>query len=75
MVAQDYLLFGRLCPKCRVSLFRGPKPIADDIVFCSICGAGGDYEQVVENGGSLISDFVSPEQVKDMMGKMGLRRH
>jgi hypothetical protein len=51
----DFLL---CCPIHGAKLVRIPKPIAEDIVVCPNCGAGGSYEQVIEKKRSLITRFI-----------------
>ena len=55
------------CPTHHVSLVWLPKPIADDVVACPICGAGGPYKQVVERGAGLITDYLPPSKLSELL--------
>lgn len=58
------------CPNCKVNLFRATGADGGEIAFCSICGAGGDFEQVVVKRGNLIGGFVAPPQVEEFLRKI-----
>jgi nitrogen fixation protein len=59
------------CPIHGVELIYIPKPIAEDIVVCPECGAGGSYEEVVENGRGLIIRFIPQRALKELLKQVG----
>ena len=61
------------CPIHKIPLVRIPKPIADDVVVCPDCGAGGPYEQVVEKGAGLISPYLPLGTLQELLREAGSR--
>jgi hypothetical protein len=59
------------CPTHKIMLVHIPKPIADDIVVCPDCGAGGSYQQVVEKRGNLTGSFVPLAKLQELLRKAG----
>ena len=59
------------CPIHGAKLIYIPKPIAEDIVVCPECGAGGSYEEVVENGKGLIIRFIPQRTLKELLKEAG----
>jgi hypothetical protein len=59
------------CPIDGAKLIYIPKPIAEDIVVCPECGAGGSYEQVVQNGRGLIIRFIPRRTLKELLKEAG----
>ena len=55
------------CPVDGANLIYIPKPIAEDIVVCPECGAGGSYEQVVQNGMGVIARFIPQRMLKRLL--------
>jgi hypothetical protein len=62
------------CPIHRIPLVRIPKPIADDVVVCPDCGAGGPYEQVVEKRAGLITDYLPLGKLQELLREAGYTR-
>jgi hypothetical protein len=76
MTAQRYFT-GTTCPYCPhapvgLQLFRSPESVANPIIFCATCFAGGDFKKVTEGGKALILGFVTQSQVDDMLREMGV---
>lgn len=63
-----------LCPVHGVPLIHIPEPVAEDVVVCPFCGTGGPYKQVVEQGGNLMTEFVTPSQLPELLRKAGFTR-
>src|SRR5215208_7738566 len=59
------------CPIHKASLVHIPKPIADNIVVCPYCGAGGTYEEVVEKRTDLIGGFVPLGTLRELLRQAG----
>jgi hypothetical protein len=59
------------CPIHGAKLIYIPKPIAEDIVVCPECGAGGSYEQVVQNRMGLIIRFIPQRTLKELLKEAG----
>jgi hypothetical protein len=62
------------CPIHGTKLIYIRKPIAEDIVVCPECGAGGSYEEVVQNGRGLIIRFIPRRTLKELLKQVGLRK-
>jgi hypothetical protein len=62
------------CPIDGAKLIYIQKPIAEDIVVCPECGAGGSYEQVVENGMGLIIRFIPKRTLKELLKQVVVRK-
>ena len=69
MATLDHLT-GIKCPQCGVNLFRASDPVSGEIVFCSICLAGGDHKQVVEHGANLTRPFLTRQSADDFLRKI-----
>jgi hypothetical protein len=61
------------CPDCNVLLHRVTEP-ANDIVFCSECGAGGLFRESIEEGKGLTPGYLTKTQVDKLMRQMGQLR-
>ena len=59
------------CPTHKARLVRIPEPIAEDIVVCPDCGAGGTFEQVVEQGSGLIGGYVPIGNLQLLLKRAG----
>jgi hypothetical protein len=59
------------CPTCGLALMRSPRSAANAIVFCAQCRAGGRYHDVVEQGQALTPDFVTLNELEDMLSALG----
>lgn len=59
------------CSLHKIPLVHIPKPIADDIVVCPDCGAGGTFKQVVEEGGNLLGSYVPLGTLNELLRKAG----
>ena len=62
------------CPIHKIPLVWIPKPIADDIVACPDCGAGGSYKNVVEKRTGLTSGFVELGTLQETLREAGYTR-
>jgi hypothetical protein len=64
---------GILCPECEIPLVHIPRP-DDDIAVCPACAAGGDYTDVVENGGQLVKPRIALDRLRELLAKYGFTR-
>ena len=69
MVA-DYLV-NIECTTCGLSLMQSPRSAVNRIVFCTVCRSGGHYTDVVDDGKALTSDFITMNELEDMLSAIG----
>jgi hypothetical protein len=62
---------GICCPQCRVGLVHIPRPIANDLVACPNCAAGGPRELVLENGADLLPHFMRLNYLQKLLQRTG----
>ena len=63
--AGDFIQLDLKCPNCGLNLVGTKETVSGDkAVFCSECGAGGSYAQIVEKRARLIPRFVSRQFVE-----------
>ena len=63
----------RNSPIDAVRLLMAPdQPVKGGMVFCPVCGAGGTYKSVIEEGGALTPNCFTAEQVTDFRKQLGV---
>jgi hypothetical protein len=63
-----------LYPECEIPLIHIPKPASEEVVVCPQCGTGGDYTEVVENGGELVKFKFPHDRLRELLRQVGFRR-
>lgn len=69
MVA-DYLV-NIECTTCGLSLMQSPRSAINRIVFCTVCRAGGHYAEVVDEQKALTPDFITMNELENMLSAIG----
>ncbi len=69
MVA-DYLV-NIECTTCGLSLMQSPRSAINRIVFCTVCRCGGHYADVVDQCQALTPDFITMNELEDMLSAIG----
>jgi hypothetical protein len=65
---------GILCPECEIPLVHLPEPLGPDLAVCPSCGLGGDYNEVVEQGGRIGKTKFSLDMIRDLLKQAGFTR-
>lgn len=69
MVA-DYLV-NIECATCGLSLMQSPQSAINRIVFCTMCRSGGHYADVVDERKPLTPEFITLNELEDMLSAIG----
>jgi hypothetical protein len=69
-VVADYLV-NIECTACGLSLMQSPRSAINRIVFCTVCRSGGHYADVVGEGKALTTDFITMNELEDMLSAIG----
>lgn len=69
-MAADYLV-NIECTACGLSLMQSPRTAVNRIVFCTVCRSGGHYIDVVDDGKALTPDFITMNELEDMLSAIG----
>jgi hypothetical protein len=69
-VVTDYLV-NMECTTCGLSLMQSPRSAVNRIVFCTVCRCGGHYADIVEERKALTSDFITMNELEDMLSAIG----
>jgi len=59
------------CTTCGLTLLRSPKSAVNAIVFCTECRSGGHYQEVIVEHKALTPDFVTLNELEDMLSAIG----
>ena len=59
------------CTTCGLSLLRSPRSAVNPIVFCTECRSGGHYQDIVEDGKPLVAEFVTLNELEEMLSAIG----
>jgi hypothetical protein len=59
------------CTTCGLALMRSPRSAVNKIVFCTVCRAGGHYADIVEQGKALTPDFITINELEQMLHRIG----
>ena len=59
------------CTTCGLSLLSSPQSAVNRIVFCTECRSGGHYQDIVEDGKALTPNFVTLNELEDMLSAIG----
>jgi hypothetical protein len=59
------------CPQCGASLVRITEPNVQDWVGCLRDRIGGNYKEIMENGGQFVIDSISPEEAAKLRDYFG----
>ena len=62
------------CPECEIPLVHLPEPLGPDLAVCPSCGLGGDYNEVVEQGGKVSKVKMSLETIRSLLQQAGFTR-
>jgi hypothetical protein len=69
-VVADYLV-NIECTTCGLSLMQSPRSAINRIVFCTVCRCGGHYADVVDQRQALTPDFITMNELEDMLSAIG----
>ena len=59
------------CPTCGLALLRSPRSAVNPIVICTECRAGGHYQDIIEDGKELTPEFVTLNELEDLLSAIG----
>ena len=59
------------CTACGLSLMQSPRAAVNRIVFCTVCRCGGPYADIVREGKTLMPDFITMNELEDMLSAIG----
>lgn len=74
MQIQEFSFLPIKCGKCQTALVRVTLPEAYDRVYCTDCGAAGDYKEVVEGTAGLMAGLLTQEELLDLREQFRLAR-